>query len=63
MPLNKVRDAEKALRKAVADIPPEIRQRFSSNDKLSDDDRKQILQVAVSAIAPFQIETLPDNEK
>ena len=27
-------------------VPEEVRQRFSSNDKLSDDDRKMILQVA-----------------
>jgi F-type H+/Na+-transporting ATPase subunit alpha len=56
VPIGKVRDAEQALRKAVADIPAEIRQRFASNDKLSDADRKAILQVVGKAIAPFQPE-------
>ena len=63
VPLEKVSDTEKALRKAVVDIPEEIRQRFSSNDKLSDDDRNRILQVVGNAIAPFQIEAVHQNEK
>ena len=63
VPIGKVPDAEQALRKVVADIPAEIRQRFSSNDKLSDDDRKAILQVVGKAIAPFQPEPVPEPEK
>jgi F-type H+-transporting ATPase subunit alpha len=54
VPLEKVRDAEVALRKAVAEIPADVCKRFSSNDKLSDDDRKAILLVATKAISPFQ---------
>ncbi len=53
VPLDKMREAEQALRKAAADIPAEIRNRFSSNDKLSEEDRKAILQVVGEAIAPF----------
>ena len=56
VPIGKMRDAEQALRKAAADIPAEVRERFSSNDKLSDEDRKAILQVVGKAIAPFQPE-------
>ena len=41
------------MRKAVADVPAEVRKRFSSNDKLSDEDRKAILKVVGKAIAPF----------
>jgi F-type H+/Na+-transporting ATPase subunit alpha len=63
VPLDKVRDAENALRKAVTDIPIEIRQRFSSNDKLNDEDRNRILQVVAIVIAPFQIEPVLQNEK
>ena len=58
-----MRDAEQALRKAVVDIPGEIRQRFSSNDTLSDEDRKAILQVVGKAIAPFQPEPATKPEK
>ena len=54
VPIGKVPDAEQALRKAVADVPAEVRGRFSSNDKLSDEDRKAILKVVGKAIAPFQ---------
>jgi F-type H+/Na+-transporting ATPase subunit alpha len=53
VPIDKVRDAEQALRKAAADIPAELRQHFSADDKLSDDDRKAILQVVGETIAPF----------
>ena len=63
VPIDKVRDAEQALRKAAADIPAEVRERFSSNDKLSDDDRKAILQVAGKAIAPFQAAPAPEPKK
>ncbi len=63
VPIGKVRDAEQALRKAVADIPAEIRQRFSSSDKLSDEDRKAILQVVGKAIAPFQPELATKPER
>ena len=60
VPIGKMREAEQALRKAVADIPAEVRKRFSSKDRLSDDDRKAILQVAGKAIAPFQPQPAPD---
>lgn len=63
VPISKVRDAEKALRKAVADVPVEVRKRFSSNDKLSDEDRKVILQVAGKAVAPFQPQPVPEPKK
>ena len=63
VPIDKMRDAEEALRKAAADIPAEIRKRFSSNDKLSDEDRKAILQVVGKAIAPFQPKPDPEPKK
>jgi F-type H+/Na+-transporting ATPase subunit alpha len=63
VPLGKMRDAEQALRKAAADAPVEVRQRFSSNEKLSDDDRKAILQVVGKAIAPFQPQPVPEAKK
>ena len=63
VPIGKMREAEQALRKAVADIPAEVRQRFSSDDRLSDDDRKAILQVVGKAIAPFLPQPAPDPGK
>ena len=61
VPIEKVRDAKNALRKAAADIPTEIRQRFSSNDTLSQEDRKAILQIVGKALAPFQAQPAPDE--
>jgi F-type H+-transporting ATPase subunit alpha len=63
VPIDKMRDAADALRKAVADVPAEIRKRFSSNEKLSDEDRKAILQVVGNAIAPFQPKPDPEPKK
>src|SRR5271165_2425625 len=63
VPVAKVRDAEQAMRKAVADVPAEVRQRFSSNEKLSDEDRKAILQVVGKVIAPFRPEPVPEAKR
>ncbi len=63
VPISKVGDAEQSLRKGVADMPTEIRQRFSSNEKLRDEDRKAILQLVARAIAPFQPESATNSEK
>ena len=53
VPLEKVRDAKQALKKATDEIPADVRQRFSSKDKLSDEDRKAILQIINRVVAPF----------
>ncbi len=63
VPLAKVRGAQQALRKAVADIPADVLKRFSSDDKLSDEDRKAILQVAGKAVAPFLPQPAPEPGK
>jgi F-type H+-transporting ATPase subunit alpha len=54
VPIDKVRDAVQALRKATADVPPAVQQRFTSKDKLGDEDRKAILAIATKSLAPFQ---------
>ena len=53
VPLEKVNDAEQALQKAAAQIPAEIAGRLTSADKLSDADRKAILDIATRALAPL----------
>jgi F-type H+/Na+-transporting ATPase subunit alpha len=63
VPLINVRDAEQALRKAAAEIPEAICQRFSSNDPLSEEDRKAILQIVGKAIAPLQPPPVPEPKK
>jgi F-type H+/Na+-transporting ATPase subunit alpha len=54
VPLEKVTDAETALRKAAADIPADVAGRATSANKLSDADRKAILAAASRGLAPFQ---------
>jgi F-type H+/Na+-transporting ATPase subunit alpha len=54
VPLDKLPDAERALRAATRDIPADVTARFTTADKLSDGDRKATLDVALKALAPFQ---------
>jgi F-type H+-transporting ATPase subunit alpha len=54
VPLDQIIAAEAALRKAVANIPADVAGRFVSADKLSDADRKAVLDVSTQALASFQ---------
>jgi F-type H+-transporting ATPase subunit alpha len=54
VPLDQMTDAEHALRDAAAQIPAEVRERLDSADKLSDDDRKAIIEIARKSLARFQ---------
>jgi F-type H+-transporting ATPase subunit alpha len=53
-------DAEHALFKAAADIPADVRGRLDTADKLSDEDRKAIIQIARSSLARFQPKSEPE---
>jgi len=54
VPLDQMVEAEQSLRKAVADIPTEVRERFNADAELNDKDRKTILEVARKTLARFQ---------
>jgi F-type H+-transporting ATPase subunit alpha len=54
VPLEKMIDAQQALRKAATEIPDDLVKRLSSGDKLSDGDRKALLDLATKALASFQ---------
>ena len=54
VPLEKMTSAEGAVRDAASTIPPDVRKRFETADKLSDEDRKAVLAIARAALAPFQ---------
>ncbi|WP_435010695.1 alternate F1F0 ATPase, F1 subunit alpha [Tundrisphaera lichenicola] len=56
VPIDKLREAENALKASSEEIPPEIRRRFAKEEKLSDEDRGSILKVVARVLAPFQIE-------
>ena len=51
MPLDKMKEAEASLRKAVEYIPAEVRDRFTADKELSDKDREIILNIARKALA------------
>ncbi len=59
VPVSKIHDVELAIRKVTEEIPVEIRQRLSSNDKLSDEDRAAILKIIAAAAKPLQQEPPP----
>jgi F-type H+-transporting ATPase subunit alpha len=54
VPLDQMTDAEHALREAAADIPAEVRERLDTAEKLSDEDREAIIQIARKSLARFQ---------
>jgi F-type H+-transporting ATPase subunit alpha len=53
VPLDKMTAAEHALGEAENDIPAEVRERLVTADKLSDEDRKTIVEIARKALASF----------
>jgi F-type H+-transporting ATPase subunit alpha len=52
--LDQMTDAEHALREAAADIPTEVSERLDTAEKLSDEDRKTIIEIARKSLARFQ---------
>ena len=54
VPLDQMAKAEFAVREAAATIPPDVCSRFETADKLSDEDRAAVIQIARLALAPFQ---------
>ncbi|MGV8991308.1 MAG: alternate F1F0 ATPase, F1 subunit alpha [Thiobacillus sp.] len=53
VPLDQMIDAEKAVREAAAEIPDEVIARFDTADKLSDEDRTRVIQIARNALEGF----------
>ncbi len=53
-PLERMADAERAVIAAAERIPAEVRARFDTADKLTEQDRAVILQIARETLTPFQ---------
>ncbi len=53
IPLERMTDAENAVRKVAATISPDVTKRFDSAAKLDDADRKVIIEIARAALVPF----------
>ncbi|HNY10344.1 MAG TPA: alternate F1F0 ATPase, F1 subunit alpha [Candidatus Wallbacteria bacterium] len=54
VPIGSMRDAEIMLRKVAAELPDAIRGNFFSQNKLSDSDRRAVLEAAGKAVALFK---------
>jgi len=54
VPLDGMTDAEQSVRKAASEIPAEVCARLDTAEKLSDEDRETILEIARKALARFQ---------
>ena len=54
VPLERMREAELALRKAAEGFPADLVKRITSVEELKDSDRETILQIARESLAPFQ---------
>ncbi|MEP6960431.1 MAG: alternate F1F0 ATPase, F1 subunit alpha [Acidobacteriota bacterium] len=63
VPLDKMTAAEHALRQAEPDIPAEVRERLDTADKLSDGDRKTIVEIARKALTGFATEADTKSEE
>jgi F-type H+-transporting ATPase subunit alpha len=64
VPIEKMKEAEQALRTAVGGLPSEVRDRLQSPEKLSPQDRESILKIARDSLVPFQLkpETKPESK-
>jgi F-type H+-transporting ATPase subunit alpha len=60
VPLDRMTEAEQTVRKAAAEIPAEVSERLDSADKLSDEDRETIIEIARKALEEFSPE--PDSK-
>jgi F-type H+/Na+-transporting ATPase subunit alpha len=60
IPLDRMTDAEQAVRQAAAEIPAEVRERLATADKLSNDDREAIIDIARQALSAFSPQ--PESE-
>ncbi|MBC7700521.1 alternate F1F0 ATPase, F1 subunit alpha [Aquabacterium sp.] len=62
VPMDKMADAERAVRDAATQIPVDVGKRLETADKLRDDDRDAIVAIARRALAPFQPSPKPDHK-
>ena len=56
VPLDRMTDAEQAVRKAAAEIPAKVCERLDTAEQLSDEDRETIVEIARKSLEGFQPE-------
>jgi len=60
VPLDQMTKAGQVVREAAMSIPADVRERFETAEKLNDEDKKTIVEIARKALEPFQPK--PENE-
>ncbi len=63
IPINKMEEAELALKKMNTELPPEIVKRLLSDKEMNSSDREAILSIAGNLLTPFQEKPEPDKNK
>ena len=63
VPLERMKDAQHAVHEAAEKIPAEIRARFETAAKLSDEDRQSIIEIAQRTLTPFQSKAAAKREE
>jgi F-type H+-transporting ATPase subunit alpha len=61
VPLDRMTDAEQAVRTAAAEIPAQVRARLDTAVQLSDEDRETMIHIARKSLERFQ--TKPEHEE
>ena len=62
VPLDRMTDAEQAVRRGGGEIPAEVCERFDTADKLSDEDRETIIEIARKALGGSRPSRVPTSE-
>lgn len=62
VPIDRMTSAEHAVREAAASIPVAVRERLDTADKLSDEDRETIIEIAREALEEFLPEPSSESE-
>src|SRR5580658_9853823 len=62
VPLDQMTGAERVLREAAAEIPAEVRERLSTAERLSAEDRETIIQIARKSLVRFQPKPEPESK-
>ncbi len=62
VPIDQMTDAAHAVQVAAAHLPAEVCARFETAEKLNDEDRKTIIEIARQSLVPFQSKPEPKAE-
>lgn len=54
IPIDKIQEAELKLQKTAGELPQEIQQRIMSTEQLSEEDKKQVLELAGKVLSEFE---------